>query len=191
MAAAVHHGAAGTTKTAAAAGTPQVIVPRTFDQSYFADRVERLGIGIGLGSGGAHRPPSDPSGDSSDSTRVALHHALHEILDPDVAATAHAVASTWVPTARRSPRSARRRRGRRRPDGPITPPQVIQAPRAQVLASCQASGRRWAAGRGPEQASPGSGPTRTAARRLARPTCSGGVTRRAPSRRRRGSSRIP
>ncbi len=93
VAAVVHHGGAGTTTTAAAAGTPQVIVARSFDQSYFANRVERLGIGIGLRRGGTHRPPSDPSGDSSDSTRIALHHALHEILDPDVAATAHAVAS--------------------------------------------------------------------------------------------------
>jgi vancomycin aglycone glucosyltransferase len=45
VAAVVHHGGAGTTSAAARAGTPQLIVPRMFDQFYFAQRVQQLGIG--------------------------------------------------------------------------------------------------------------------------------------------------
>jgi vancomycin aglycone glucosyltransferase len=45
MAAVVHHGGAGTTTTAARAGVPQVVVPQTGDQPYWAGRVAGLGIG--------------------------------------------------------------------------------------------------------------------------------------------------
>jgi vancomycin aglycone glucosyltransferase len=45
MAAIVHHGGAGTTSTAARAGVPQLVVPHLLDQFYWADRVERLGLG--------------------------------------------------------------------------------------------------------------------------------------------------
>jgi vancomycin aglycone glucosyltransferase len=45
VAAAVHHGGAGTTHTAARAGAPQVVVPLMGDQPYFAARVAALGIG--------------------------------------------------------------------------------------------------------------------------------------------------
>ena len=45
MAAAVHHGGAGTTTAAARAGIPQVIVPHVLDQFYWARRVEVLGLG--------------------------------------------------------------------------------------------------------------------------------------------------
>jgi vancomycin aglycone glucosyltransferase len=44
-AAVVHHGGAGTTVTAAWAGTPQVVVPQGADQPYWASRVAELGIG--------------------------------------------------------------------------------------------------------------------------------------------------
>ncbi|RSM76791.1 glycosyltransferase [Kibdelosporangium aridum] len=44
-AAVVHHGGAGTTTTAALSGVPQVIVPQMFDQFYWAEQVEHLGIG--------------------------------------------------------------------------------------------------------------------------------------------------
>ncbi|MEW1909334.1 glycosyltransferase [Kitasatospora sp. NPDC085895] len=66
VAAVVHHGGAGTTTAAARAGTPQVVVPQMFDQFYFADRVDRLGIGS------AH-PGSNPT---VDSLTTALRHAL-------------------------------------------------------------------------------------------------------------------
>jgi rhamnosyltransferase subunit B len=41
----VHHGGIGTVAQALAAGTPQLIVPRGFDQPDSAARVERLGVG--------------------------------------------------------------------------------------------------------------------------------------------------
>jgi vancomycin aglycone glucosyltransferase len=44
-AAVLHHGGAGTTTTAARAGTPQIIVPHVMDQFYWADRVRLLGLG--------------------------------------------------------------------------------------------------------------------------------------------------
>ena len=46
MAAIVHHGGAGTTHTAARAGTPQVIIPHNYDQFYWAHRVQELGAGV-------------------------------------------------------------------------------------------------------------------------------------------------
>ncbi len=45
VAAAVHHGGAGTTTAAARAGIPQVIVPHILDQFYWARRVELLELG--------------------------------------------------------------------------------------------------------------------------------------------------
>jgi vancomycin aglycone glucosyltransferase len=45
VAAVVHHGGAGTTTAAAMAGVPQVVVPHLYDQYYFAERVQALGIG--------------------------------------------------------------------------------------------------------------------------------------------------
>lgn len=45
LAAVVHHGGAGTVATAARAGVSQVIVPHMSDQYYWANQVERLGIG--------------------------------------------------------------------------------------------------------------------------------------------------
>lgn len=45
VAAAVHHGGAGTTTAAVRAGIPQVIVPHVLDQFYWGRRVELLGLG--------------------------------------------------------------------------------------------------------------------------------------------------
>lgn len=51
-AAAVHHGGAGTTHGALAAGVPQGVIPFSLDQPYFARRVAALGLGPGgLGPG--------------------------------------------------------------------------------------------------------------------------------------------
>jgi sterol 3beta-glucosyltransferase len=44
MSAVVHHGGAGTTAAACAAGVPQLVVPFTMDQPFWASRVERLGV---------------------------------------------------------------------------------------------------------------------------------------------------
>jgi len=45
VAAAVHHGGAGTTTAAARAGVPQVLLPHILDQYYWAHRVEVLRLG--------------------------------------------------------------------------------------------------------------------------------------------------
>lgn len=46
VAAVVHHGGAGTTHAAARTGTPQVIIPHSYDQFYWAHRVQELRIGV-------------------------------------------------------------------------------------------------------------------------------------------------
>jgi vancomycin aglycone glucosyltransferase len=74
----VHHGGAGTTTLAALAGTPQVVVPRGYDQHYFADRVDQLGIGS------AHSPTT-PTADS-------LIAALTSALEREVAVRAKSFA---------------------------------------------------------------------------------------------------
>jgi len=79
VAAAVHHGGAGTTHTAARAGAPQVVVPLMGDQPYFAARVATLGIGA------AHDGPA-PSVES-------LSAALAVALDPATRARAAEVAA--------------------------------------------------------------------------------------------------
>ncbi|HET7581660.1 MAG TPA: glycosyltransferase, partial [Candidatus Limnocylindria bacterium] len=43
-AAIVHHGGAGTTHAAVAAGRPSVVVPHVGDQPFWADRLHRLGV---------------------------------------------------------------------------------------------------------------------------------------------------
>ena len=79
VAAIVHHGGAGTTATAARAGTAQVIIPHNYDQFYWAHRVEQLGIGV--------------SGSLRDDITVDnLAQALRECLRPELATRAHEVA---------------------------------------------------------------------------------------------------
>jgi UDP:flavonoid glycosyltransferase YjiC (YdhE family) len=43
----VHHGGAGTTHAACAAGVPSLVVPHVGDQPYWADRLHRLGVAPG------------------------------------------------------------------------------------------------------------------------------------------------
>jgi vancomycin aglycone glucosyltransferase len=71
MAAIVHHGGAGTSQTAARAGTPQVIIPHNYDQFYWAHRVQETGVGV-----------SGPLRD--DITVENLARALSEALRPAV-----------------------------------------------------------------------------------------------------------
>jgi vancomycin aglycone glucosyltransferase len=78
VAAAVHHGGAGTTTAAARAGAPQVIIPQHFDQHYWAQRTNDLGIGT------AHSPGAP--------TTHSLTDALSHTLKPDVAARAQSIA---------------------------------------------------------------------------------------------------
>jgi vancomycin aglycone glucosyltransferase len=79
VAAVVHHGGAGTTTTAAQAGIPQVIVPHKYDQHYFADRIDQLGVGVG-------HAPTTPTTDS-------LVAALNRALQPEVAVRAKSLAT--------------------------------------------------------------------------------------------------
>ena len=53
--AAVHHAGVGTTVAAISAGTPQVVVPKGFDQPDTAARVEALGIGLSVPWDKRHR----------------------------------------------------------------------------------------------------------------------------------------
>lgn len=79
VAAVVHHGGAGTTTIAALAGVPQVVIPQLYDQHYWAQRVQHLGVGI------AHAPGLP--------TAASLTTALDETLQPDVAARARSIGS--------------------------------------------------------------------------------------------------
>ena len=72
VAAVVHHGGAGTTTSAALAGAPQVVIPQNYDQHYWAQRIEELGIGA------AHAPGAP--------NRASLTTALEEALRHEVAA---------------------------------------------------------------------------------------------------------
>lgn len=74
VAAVVHHGGAGTTTAAALAGVPQIVVPQMYDQHYWAQRVEALGIGV------AH-PPATP-------TATSLAEALGTSFRSDISANA-------------------------------------------------------------------------------------------------------
>nr|WP_256436586.1 glycosyltransferase [Conexibacter sp. SYSU D00693] len=79
VAAAVHHGGAGTTLTATRAGVPQVVVAQAADQPYWAGRVADLGIGA------AHDGPAP--------TVASLTAALEVALAPEVRERAAAVAA--------------------------------------------------------------------------------------------------
>lgn len=63
----VHHGGIGTTAQALAAGVPQIVQGRCFDQPDNGARIERLGVGRSL----AGRPPD----------ALALERALNALLD--------------------------------------------------------------------------------------------------------------
>jgi vancomycin aglycone glucosyltransferase len=80
VAAVVHHGGAGTTTTAAQAGAPQVIVPQRYDQHYFAERIDQVGLGV-------QHAPTAP-------TTESLLAALKRALQPDIAVRATSLAAT-------------------------------------------------------------------------------------------------
>lgn len=80
VAAAIHHGGAGTTTTAARAGVPQLVVPQGADQVYWARRVIELGIGTACDG------PAPPM--------RSLSLALEAIVTPATEACARDVART-------------------------------------------------------------------------------------------------
>lgn len=77
-AAVVHHGGAGTTAQALRAGRPQVVLPFTMDQPFFARRVHEIGVGS------APVPTTEAS-------VARLRAAFSEALAPEVTARALAV----------------------------------------------------------------------------------------------------
>jgi vancomycin aglycone glucosyltransferase len=79
VAAVVHHGGAGTTTAAAMAGAPQVVVPQMYDQHFWADRVQDLGIGRAHAAG---MPTTD-----------SLTAALEQTLTSNTAARARSIAA--------------------------------------------------------------------------------------------------
>lgn len=79
VAAAVHHGGAGTTTLAARAGVPQVVISQLYDQHYWGQRVRQLGIGIAPA-------PGTPTTDS-------LTNALDHVLQPNVVDRAKSIAA--------------------------------------------------------------------------------------------------
>jgi vancomycin aglycone glucosyltransferase len=79
VAAVVHHGGAGTTTAATRAGAPQVVIPQHYDQPYWAQRVQQLGIGTS-------HTQSTPATES-------LTDALERTLRSDVAERARTVAA--------------------------------------------------------------------------------------------------
>lgn len=74
----VHHGGAGTTAQALRAGRPQVVLPFTMDQPFFARRVHEIGVG----------PVPVPA---PEATPERLRDALRSVLEPTVGDRAAAV----------------------------------------------------------------------------------------------------
>ena len=69
MAAAVHHGGAGTTASSLRAGLPTVVVPFIADQPFFGERVHQLGVG----------PRPIPRKElTAASLATAIHSAMHD-----------------------------------------------------------------------------------------------------------------
>jgi vancomycin aglycone glucosyltransferase len=91
VAAAVHHGGAGTVASAARAGVPQVVVPMFSDQFYWASRVRALGIGSSV---------------VGTLTTETLATALREVLESAVASRSRSVAQHLAPSARSQSRGA-------------------------------------------------------------------------------------
>jgi vancomycin aglycone glucosyltransferase len=79
VAAIVHHGGAGTTTAAARAGKAQIIIPHNYDQYYWANRVEQLGVGV-----------SGPLRDELSVERLV--QALRTCLQPEMVKKAQALA---------------------------------------------------------------------------------------------------
>jgi sterol 3beta-glucosyltransferase len=52
----IHHGGAGTTHSATRSGKPSVVVPFAGDQSFWADRLHRLGVAAAAVDGNAPTP---------------------------------------------------------------------------------------------------------------------------------------
>ena len=76
----IHHGGSGTTTAAALGGKPQVVVPHTYDQFYWANRVERSGIGYSVRPG-KHLTPDYIAGLILKCLRPAITERAQEIME--------------------------------------------------------------------------------------------------------------
>jgi sterol 3beta-glucosyltransferase/vancomycin aglycone glucosyltransferase len=74
----VHHGGAGTTHTAVAAGVPSVVVPHIGDQRYWGERLRSLGVA----------PASVPL---NNATERLLAERLRQALQPEIAESARSL----------------------------------------------------------------------------------------------------
>jgi vancomycin aglycone glucosyltransferase len=70
VAAVVHHGGAGTLTAAALAGAPQLVIPQNYDQHYWAQRIDALGIGA------AHAPDAPNGASLTTALEGTLRHAV-------------------------------------------------------------------------------------------------------------------
>ena len=70
-----NYGGSGTTAIAALGGKPQIVIPHTYDQFYWAGRVQKPGIGYSVKPGGALTADSALS-------------MLEKSLDPEIIRTA-------------------------------------------------------------------------------------------------------
>ena len=78
----IHHGGAGTTHAACAAGVPSVVVPHVGDQRYWADRLHRLGVA-----------PPELQARSLDAAKLA-DAALAAAVDPEMRAAAERLSAS-------------------------------------------------------------------------------------------------
>jgi UDP:flavonoid glycosyltransferase YjiC (YdhE family) len=78
----IHHGGAGTTHAACAAGVPSVVVPHVGDQRYWADRLHRLGVA-----------PPELQARSLDAAKLA-DAGLAAAVDPEMRAAAERLSAS-------------------------------------------------------------------------------------------------
>ncbi|CAN0083854.1 unnamed protein product [Ectocarpus fasciculatus] len=67
----VHHGGSGTTGACLSAGAVQVVIPLAWDQFFFADQVEYMGVGVRVL--GTHPPQQQPTTRERSLNRSARH----------------------------------------------------------------------------------------------------------------------
>ena len=77
----VHHGGAGTTHAACAAGVPSLVVPHVGDQRYWADRLRRLGVAPPAQPMRTMKPEALATAALGAVSDPAMHHRAHELAE--------------------------------------------------------------------------------------------------------------
>ena len=75
----VHHGGAGTTHAACAAGVPSLVVPHVGDQPYWADRLHRLGVAPPAQPMKTLKPDALATAALGAGSDPAMRHRAHEL----------------------------------------------------------------------------------------------------------------